>query len=177
MTGGHYIFLNYNSLSEDTTHRKPEILEAADKIRHSLSGNWGYVVELPTYQDASFVETPGGSIYQLKGYLTLDVPQLSNEQKVETFALGPSEGAKDLKAASADHRLALRKGCVVGGCGGDANNPCAVRCSPETGLCAPPAAGSSCTDSGGLQGVCCSGSCKTDAGPTALCTDSPSDCP
>jgi hypothetical protein len=166
LTGGHYIFLNFNTLSESFAQsRNDAITRATSAIRYSLGGYWNYVIDIPTYRESQ-AENPSnaksGQVYSVSGILTMDLPSFKNTVELYSFTVGGEAGG------NVDNRMMLRKHCTDDlECGPAGAGECGMRCSKDTRTCMVRKVGSACSAEG-IPGVCCQGSCQ--AGKT-YCND------
>lgn len=159
LTGGHHIFLNFNSISESFGgERRDAILDATTRIRNTFSGHWALVADLPAVADLA------GGQYALAGTLQMTAPKIKESIAPVHFAWGGITSITPPALPNTDSRLTLVKPCTVDAdCAGATSDPCGMRCSPSSGLCLWPANGAGCQG-----GICCEGSCQ--AGKT-LCAD------
>src|SRR5262249_52632120 len=106
LTGGHYIFLNFNQIAEPVATRKEAIEDAAAKIRYTFGGYWSLVTEVGSFTGApgaSAANVKSGFEYTLTGSMAFDGTVLSPSTVSRSFSVD-----KD----SWDRRLYLRKACT-----------------------------------------------------------------
>ncbi len=170
LTGGQYLFLNTNTLAENSGFVRQAFSEAVRKVRLSLGGHWAVVANVPALVDDSMPIAPArGQVLALEGSLTLGpIKNVASIDKVVNFGFGNG---------GADKRLPIVKACRHNAdCGADAGTTCGVRCDSDTHTCNSPASGSPC--GGSETSVCCQGACtETSGAQTGLCTAPQPACP
>ncbi len=179
MTGGHYQFLNFNAIAQETSERQTAIIEAVTNLRYTFGGFWSLVTKIPALVDNAQdpANARAGGMYALEGLLQLKsdnaiVPK--GQTPISAFLKVGPDPANGL--GSLDGRLVVKRACTKDAdCAGAAGG-CGIRCNLESGLCDAPAPGAACTGAGGTFGVCCAGSCDT---AKQVCTDpqNPLACP
>jgi hypothetical protein len=159
LTGGEYVYLNTGNIA--LSDRGAAFDEAVQKLRLSLGGHWGLVVQT----DA--LDAEGGKTYALDGHLYFH----GGEQTIDIHNSSAAFGF----GSTTDHRLPVQAPCTSNDeCGAGAGAgalPCSMRCDPDTRLCNAPAPGSSC----GPVTVCCNGACRL--GPLCDSGDHRLNCP
>jgi len=171
MTGGHYIFLNFNTLAANAQSRSDAMRRAALDIRYSMGGHWKYTVDIPKYLDdvsATAANAEDGKLYSLGGIMEIDLPASWGvaSDTTSNFIVGGN------KSDNADDRILLRKHCNESEPAAGAPDECGMRCSSETGTYQQAASGSVCGLAPNL-GICCQGICE----PGKTICSGPVSCP
>ncbi len=179
LTGGHYRFLNFDAIAQETPERQTALLGAVDTLRTMLGGYWSVIASVPSLL-GPVVEGVGprlGAVQAVRGTLTVGpgnaLLSAAHTPLSTHLRIGPEPNGG---LSNLDDRLRIRRPCTAhSDCGPDTAPPCGVRCNPETLVCDAPASGSSCATPEGA-GVCCVGSCLLGA---TLCDDAadPKSCP
>jgi len=192
LTGGHYLFVNTESIPKEDKDAPPEevnritgkylypaIESAVMKVRYALAGSWALAIDLPGLPDQ-----PKGAQIAIKGNIKLQVkttgcPEapcgITSKDMIVNLGFGLVGTQYDLELAQVDNRPVFRHACSPGdSCAWytDGDTECSDRTCLGTDLVCgadPFANGAPCT-----AGLCCAGQCfepDTD-GPVECSTGS-----
>ena len=187
LTGGHYQFINSETMSKNqTTNLQQALNQAVMNVRHSLMGYWQMAHKVPVLSENGKMNaggTPPGSLFTLAGILQVneEMNLLPNNAQVrtevQTYGVGLGKGAKD--APNWDRRPTLGKSCAgptdcvfsdETGAAAPNTSECHIVCSEETNLCPAGLDGVAKRDSAECSlGSCCSGTCQSTADECLAC--------
>ncbi len=167
-TGGHFIFLNFNSMQkpEFGGERRDALFDATTRIRNSFSGYWTLVSDVPAFtgdpsKDAANVAR--GLSYSIAGTLQMTAPAIKTTIPAAHFAWGGVTSLTPPQLPNTDSRVAAHKACATDADCPGTGTACGLRCNLSTFTCRSPGDGKACPG-----GICCEGAC--DAG-RAICQD------
>jgi hypothetical protein len=189
LTGGHYQFINSETMSKaQTTNLQQALNQAVMNVRHSLMGYWQFAHKAPVLSENGKMQgggTPPGSLFAFGGILNvkeemnLEPASKKPGSVIQPYGVGRGEGAKD--APNWDRRPTIGKACAAptdcvfsdAANGTVANtSECHIVCSDETNLCPGGLDGAQKRDSAQCSsGACCGGTCQSDAAECLACED------
>lgn len=157
-TGGHYIFLNFNTISKEfTAERRDALIEATTRIRNAFGGFWTLVSDVPSFTgdpSKDVANVARGLSYSIAGTLQMTAPKIKETIPAAHFAWGGVTSITPPALPNTDSRVASLKPCVSDADCPGAGSACGVRCNTSTGVCRAPADGETCPG-----GICCDGGC------------------
>ena len=157
-SGGHYQFINRTQLpNANPAQFQAALGNAMESIRFALTGHWAVPIQMSALSSG---QTALGTVYSLKGALTVETSTKMVSTPDVTFFAGGENG-------SVDERPKLRKPCgAAADCGfSGSEEECREYCATDTRLCL-----------GGSVGLpkknktpCSTGTCCTDSTGTTTC--------
>ncbi|MEC8022510.1 MAG: hypothetical protein VX223_01160 [Myxococcota bacterium] len=164
LTGGHYYFVNSQRVQDGVPSAMFDKIRT--KLRTSLTGYWGLVLNVPGLTDTSTAASAKvGSSYALRGLFRMTQTPFTAGDYSVSFGFGP---------ANQDERLQFTRRCTSDADCNGTGEECTLRCDPERGVCATPPSGRTCS---GNTGICCQGACDTSGVTTCEDPNDPLVCP